>query len=193
MIAWFQDLRYALRQLRKSPGFTLAAVLTLAMAIGANAVVFSVLNGLILRPLNVPQAESLYGIERASDKDMDMTQSYPDYLDLRERNRSFEDLAAFSVPQVALDTGENPSLAWGMEASGNYFDALQIQPYIGRLFHASDEPARAQAELCSSPRKINHRIPSRRRTSYAQKTEFPGVRLVISASGRRSRRYSAGS
>jgi predicted permease len=139
MIAWFQDLRYALRQLRKSPGFTLAAVLTLAMAIGANAVVFSVLNGLILRPLNVPQAESLYGIERASDKDMDMTQSYPDYLDLRERNRSFEDLAAFSVPQVALDTGENPSLAWGMEASGNYFDALQIQPYIGRLFHASDE------------------------------------------------------
>jgi hypothetical protein len=139
MIAWFQDLRYALRQLRKSPGFTLAAVLTLAMAIGANAVVFSVLNGLILRPLNVPQAESLYGIERASDKDMDMTQSYPDYLDLRERNRSFEDLAAFSVPQVALDTGENPSLVWGMEASGNYFDALQIQPYIGRLFHASDE------------------------------------------------------
>jgi predicted permease len=139
MITWFQDLRYALRQLRKSPGFTLAAALTLAMAIGANAVVFSVLNGLILRPLNVPQAESLYGIERASDKDMDMTQSYPDYLDLRERNRSFEDLAAFSVPQVALDTGENPSPVWGMEASGNYFDALLIQPYLGRLFHASDE------------------------------------------------------
>src|ERR1700676_3186874 len=139
MTTWVQDLRYALRQLRKSPGFTLAAVLTLAMAIGANAVVFSVLNGLILRPLNVPQAESLYGIERASDKDTDMTQSYPDYLDLRDRNRSFEDLAAFTVPQVALDTGESPSLVWGMEASGNYFDALRIQPYLGRFFHASDE------------------------------------------------------
>src|ERR1700737_5623648 len=108
MISWFQDLRYAIRQLRKSPGFTIAAVLTLAMAIGANAVVFSVMNGLILRPLNVPQAQSLYGIERASDKDM--SQSYPDYLDLRERNRSFDDLSAYSVTQVALDTGENPSL-----------------------------------------------------------------------------------
>src|SRR6202049_2907856 len=139
MTSWFQDLCYAMRQLRKSPGFTLAAILTLAMAIGANAVVFSVMNGLILRPLNVPQAESLYGIERASDKDIDMTQSYPDYLDLRDRNRSFDDLAAFSVPQVALDTGESPSLVWGMEASGNYFDTLRIQPYLGRFFHASDE------------------------------------------------------
>src|SRR6202049_4543860 len=106
MTSWFQDLRYALRQLRKSPGFTLAAVLTLAMAIGANAVVFSVLNGLILRPLNVPQAQSLYGIERASDKDV--SQSYPDYLDLRDRNHSFDDLAASSITQVALDSGENP-------------------------------------------------------------------------------------
>ena len=68
MISWFQDLRYALRQLRKSPGFTITAVLTLAMAIGANAVVFSVMNGLILRPLNVPEAKSLYGIERAGDQ-----------------------------------------------------------------------------------------------------------------------------
>src|ERR1700676_2858965 len=106
MVAWFQDLRYALRQLRKSPGFTITAVLTLAMAIGANAVVFSVMNGLILRPLNVPQAQSLYGIERASDKDS--FQSYPNYLDLRDRNRSFDGLAAFDVAQPGLDTGGNP-------------------------------------------------------------------------------------
>jgi predicted permease len=137
MISWLQDLRYAIRQLRKSPGFAVAAVLTLAMAIGANAVVFGVMNGLILRPLNVPQAQSLFAIERASDKDM--AQSYPNYLDLRDRNRSFDDLAAFSITQVALDTGESPSLTWGVEASGNYFDALRIQPYLGRFFHASDE------------------------------------------------------
>ncbi|MBZ5658347.1 MAG: ABC transporter permease [Acidobacteriia bacterium] len=132
-----QDFRYSLRQLRKSPGFTVAAVLTLGMAIGANAVVFSVLNGLILRPLNVPQTESLYALERTSNKET--SHSYPDYLDLRERNRTFDDLAAYSIPQAALDTGAGPSPIWGVEASGNYFDALRIKPYLGRFFHASDE------------------------------------------------------
>src|SRR5437762_10303693 len=81
--------------------FTISAVLTLAMAIGANAVVFSVLNGLILRPLNVPQAESLYSLQRTSHKDYN--QSYPDYLDLSDRNDSFDELVAYSINQVALD------------------------------------------------------------------------------------------
>ncbi len=132
-----QDIRYSLRTLRKSPGFAVAAVLTLAMAIGANAVVFSVMNGLILRPLNVPQDQSLYSIQRSRDNATN--HSYPDYLDLRERNRSFDDLVAFSIPQVALNTGDNPVPTWGLEATGNYFDALGIHPYLGRFFHASDE------------------------------------------------------
>ncbi len=132
-----QDVRFALRVLRKSPGFTIAAVVTLALAIGANVVVFGVLNGVILRPLNVPQAQSLYGIERAKDKDA--SQSYPDYVDLRDRNRSFDGLAAYDVAQAGLDTGKNPSRAWIAAVSGNYFDALRIQPYLGRLIHASDE------------------------------------------------------
>jgi predicted permease len=137
MTTLLQDVRFALRQLRKSPGFSIAAVLTVAMAIAANSAVFSVMNGLILRPLDVPQAQSLYGIERTSDKDA--SQSYPNYLDQRDRNRTFDGLAAYSIAQVALDMGENPSLVWGVEASGNYFDVLRIQPYLGRLFHASDE------------------------------------------------------
>jgi predicted permease len=123
--------------LKKNPGFTAVAVLTLAVAIGANAVVFSVINGLILRPLNVPQAQSLYIIERASDKDS--SQSYPNYLDLRDRNRSFDGLAAYNISQAALETGKNPSRVWVFEVSGNYFDALGIQPYLGRVIHASDE------------------------------------------------------
>jgi predicted permease len=123
--------------LKKNPGFTAVAVLTLAVAIGANAVVFSVMNGLILRPLNVPQAQSLYIIARASDKDS--SQSYPNYLDLRDRNRSFDGLAAYNIDQAGLDTGKNPSRAWVFEVSGNYFDALGIQPYLGRVIHASDE------------------------------------------------------
>jgi predicted permease len=132
-----QDIRYSWRTIRRSPGFAVAAVLTLAMAIGANAVVFSVMNGLVLRPLNVPQAQNLYSIERASDGDTN--QSYPNYLDLRDRNHSFDDLAAYGIDQVGLDTGDSQSAVWGIEASGNYFDALRIQPYLGRLFHASDE------------------------------------------------------
>ncbi|MDX6458235.1 MAG: hypothetical protein QOE55_1932 [Acidobacteriaceae bacterium] len=137
MTTLLQNLRFTLRQLRKSRGFTITAVLTLAMAIGANALVFSVMNGLILRPLNVPQAESLYGVEGASDKDS--SQSYPDYLDLRDRNHSFDGLAAYAISEVALDAGEGPSRVWGMETSGNYFDALLIHPYLGRFFHDSDE------------------------------------------------------
>ncbi len=133
----WMDLRFAARMLRKSPGFTAVAVVTLAVAIGANAVVFGVLNAMILRPLNVPQAQSLWGIERGNDKAVN--QSYPDYLDLRERNRSFEDLAAYNVTSVGLDTGNNPSASWILEVTGNYFDALGVQPYLGRFFHGADE------------------------------------------------------
>jgi predicted permease len=132
-----QDIRLSIRALRKSPGFLAAAVLTLALAIGANAVVFSVLNAFILRPLNVPNSESLYGIWR--DADGTMYESYPDYVDMRDRNRSFEGLVAYTVSEAGLDTGENPSRIWLMESSGNYFDALGLQPYLGRVFHASDE------------------------------------------------------
>jgi predicted permease len=123
--------------LRKSPRFTVVAVGTLGLAIGANALVFGVLNALILRPLNMPRAQTLYTIERASDKMA--SESYPNYLDLRDRNRSFEGLAAYNIDAAGLDTGDKPSLAWLYEVSGNYFDVLGIQPYLGRVFHPSDE------------------------------------------------------
>ena len=132
-----QDLRYAVRVLRKSPGFTIAAVLTLALAIGANAIVFSVMNAFILRPLNVPQAQSLYALWRPDVSDAH--ESYPDYLDLRDRNRSFDGLIAWNMVEAGLDTGHDPSDVWVYETSGNYFDALRLQPYLGSFFHASDE------------------------------------------------------
>ncbi|HEX5234362.1 MAG TPA: ABC transporter permease [Silvibacterium sp.] len=137
-----QDIRLSLRRLRKSPGFTVIAVLTLALAIGANAVVFSVLNALILRPLNVPQAQSLYGVWHSRDANPangNMQESYPDYQDLRDRNHSFNGLAAYNISEIGLDTGNNPTRTWVEETTGNYFDALMLQPYLGRFFHASDE------------------------------------------------------
>ncbi len=131
------DTRFSLRVLRKSPGFAIVAVLTLALAIGANAVVFGLLDALVLRPLNVPHAENLYAIEPATNSLPN--QSYPDYLDLRDRNRSFDALTAWTFSQVGMDTGENPTSVWGYQATGNYFDVLGIQPYLGRFFHPSDE------------------------------------------------------
>jgi predicted permease len=131
-----QDVRFGLRVLAKSPGFTVVAVLTLALAIGANAVVFSMLNGLVLRPLDVPRARSLAMIGQANGAPM---QSYPDYLDLREQNRSFDDLVAYEITRAGLDTGGSAVPAWLYETSGNYFDALGIAPYLGRFFHLSDE------------------------------------------------------
>jgi predicted permease len=133
----WRDLQFAARMLKKNPGFTAVAVLTLAMAIGANAVVFSLLNALILHPLNLPEPQSLYGIERASDKSG--TLSYPDYLDLRDRNRSFDALAAFNVDEAALDTGKNTLRGWIYLVTGNYFGAMGIRPYIGRFIQPSDE------------------------------------------------------
>jgi predicted permease len=131
-----KDARFAARMLRKSPAFTAVAVVTLALTIGANIVVFGVLNGMILRPLNVPRADSFYGIERENGFGF---QPYPDYIDLRDRQTSFEDLAAYTIAYVAVDNGGGPSPAWGYAVTGNYFDALGIQPYLGRLVHASDE------------------------------------------------------
>jgi predicted permease len=132
----FSDLKIAVRQLRKSPGFTITAIVTLALGIGANAVVFSVLNALVLRPVNLPQAQNIYMVQRF----LWPSQSYLDYIDLRDRNQTFESLIATEIiGPVGVDTGENPSTAWPYMVSGNYFDALGIEPYLGRFIHASDE------------------------------------------------------
>src|ERR1700723_3295992 len=133
----WRDLRLGLRMVMKSPGFTAVAVLTLAMAIGANAVVFRLMNALILPPLPLPQAESFYAIQHGNEASS--YQSYPDSLDLRDRNKSFDGLAAYDAAQVGLDTGKNPSRVWIILASGNYFDVLRLQPFLGRFFHAADE------------------------------------------------------
>jgi predicted permease len=136
------DLKFAVRQLAKSPGFFFTALITLALGIGANAVVFSVLNALVLRPVNVPHAENLYTVQRFRFP----SQSYLDYIDLRDRNRTFSGLVACQITgPVGIDTGANPSTAWPYLVSGNYFDALEIQPYLGRFFHASDEKGKNSA------------------------------------------------
>ena len=136
------DIRVTLRQMRKAPGFAITAVLTLALGIGANAIVFSVLNAIVLHPLNVPQAQSLYAVQRVlPDRAPVPNQSWPDYIDLRDRNHTFTSMTAYFVQGTAgLDIGTgNPLAVWPYLVASNYFDALEVQPYLGRFFHASEQ------------------------------------------------------
>ena len=132
-----RDLRYALRQLRRSPGFALTAILTLALGIGANVVVFGVLNAIILRPLDLPHVDRLVQVEQQHPGYI--TQSYPDYVDFRARNTAFSDMAAYRINGTGMNAGGSPQQAWIYEVSGNYFDMLGVEPALGRLLHESDE------------------------------------------------------
>lgn len=132
-----QDVRYGLRMLRKSPGFTIAALATLTLAIGANAVVFSLLNALVLRPVDVPDGATLHQIEEATHHAP--AQSYADYVDLRDRNKTFDGLAAYEMDKGGLDTNGTPAATWFYDVSANYFDVLRVHPALGRFFHAQDE------------------------------------------------------
>ena len=137
MIGLIQDFRYGLRHLRRSPSFAMTALVTLALGIGANVVAFGVLNAVLLRPLDVPQPARLYNIEQKQDGDN--SQSYPDYVDLRSRNRTFSDMAVYRLEDAGLSTGNATYKTWYYKVSGNYFDLLGVNPLLGRLFHESDE------------------------------------------------------
>ena len=132
-----QDLRYGVRQLRRSPSFAVTAVVTLALGIGANVVAFGVLNAVLLRPLDVPQPAGLYNVEQKNEGDNN--QSYPDYVDFRSRNRTFSDMATYRLLDAGLSTGSATYKCWYYKVSGNYFDMLGANPLRGRFFHESDE------------------------------------------------------
>ncbi len=134
---FLRDLRYAARQLRRSPGFAMTAIITLAVGIGANVVVFGVLNALLLRPLPVTGADRLFEVVHRGQGDDN--QSYPDYVDYRSRNTAFADMATYRIANVGLSTGGSAKKCWLYEVSGSYFDMLGVQPQLGRTLHASDE------------------------------------------------------
>jgi hypothetical protein len=99
----FDDVRYALRQLRRSPGFAFTSVLTVTMAIAANVVVFGVLNALVLHPLPVAEADRVVQVQRARGTSM----SYLDYRDIRDRNRTFSNLAVYRLARIGFDISGN--------------------------------------------------------------------------------------
>ena len=132
-----RDVRYAFRQLWRSPGFAATAILTLALGIGANVVVFGVLNALLLKPIDVPGADRLFEIVHRDAADDN--QSYPDFVDFRARNSTFTDLAVYRFAMLGMSYGGSAQKLWAYETSSNYFDMLGVQPQVGRFFHMSDE------------------------------------------------------
>ncbi len=141
----FQDLRYGARMLVKSPGFTLVAALTLALGIGANTAIFSVIEAVLLRPLPYRNSERLCMLWKsvpARNIEWDWT-SYPTIRDWREQSKSFEDMAAILLPsgsEVILQSDTGPERIQGSKVSGNFFEMLGVRPLLGRTF--TDDEAR---------------------------------------------------
>ena len=139
-IAWLEDLtrdlRYCGRALRRSPGFALAAILSLALGIGANTTVFSIVKALLLGSLPIRDADRLVSFHRANGA---ARLSYPDFEDYRRQVGAFEDMAA-SYPAVSrsLSAGDNPERLWGQLVTTNYFSVVGVEPHLGRSFAAAD-------------------------------------------------------
>src|SRR5271165_5793581 len=135
-----QDLRFGLRMLRKSPGFTAVAVLTLALGIGANSAIFSVVDAILLRPLPYPQPEQLVRIWESSGK-YDSSRNVMNalnFMDWRDHSQSFESMAAISGLMTNLSSHGQPIAVQGMQVSPEFFSVLRIAPFLGRTFTSAD-------------------------------------------------------
>jgi putative ABC transport system permease protein len=141
----WQDVRYGVRMLARSPGFTAIAVVSLAIGIGANCAIFSFADALLLRPLPVARPNEVLTVgSRSSLEALDassLVASYRDYVDIRDRNRTFEGLGAFTfvTAGVATDAGATPKLTMGMLVSGNLLPLMRVEPAMGRLFQPDED------------------------------------------------------
>jgi putative ABC transport system permease protein len=138
------DVRFACRWLRRSPGFATLAIGSLAIGIGFNAALFTVVDALLFRPLPVERPEQLVDVyTTGSDGDAYATSSYPDYLDYRSRNDVFSDMLAFSPSLDAVKVGARSRLALGQVVSGTYFQLLGVRALVGRTLTPEDDRAGA--------------------------------------------------
>ena len=134
-----QDVRYGLRQLRRSPGFTAVAVLTLALGIGANTAIFSVVNAVLLRPLPFKDPSRLVRVEERHEGWPETEFTYATFLDLQDRARSLQDVAAYRDWNFNLVDGGEPEQVAGAMVSASFFPALGVSPWLGRVFTADED------------------------------------------------------
>lgn len=144
-----QDLRFALRQMRRSPGFALTAVLILALGIAANVIVFGVLDALVLRPVDVPDGERVMTLARTNQTYPVF--SYPEVRDVRDGNTVFSAVSGWSINSFGLEANGVTRPVWGWEVGGQYFEVLPVQPHLGRLLQRADDdhPGASQAVVLS--------------------------------------------
>ena len=152
-----QDFRYGARTLRKSPGFTAAALLTLALGIGANTAIFSVVYGILLRPLPYHDPARLVALHETTPKVGTVSVSYPDFLDWREQSRSFSELTAVGNVSFNLAGILQPESITGEAVSSNFLSMMGIRPALGRDFTAAeDKPGVVPVVLLSYPLWQSH-------------------------------------
>lgn len=133
------DLRYSARQIVKSPGFAVIAILTLALGIGANTTIFSVVNGVLLNPLPYPQADRLVVLFHHKPNFVNGSISYLNFLDWQRDNRSFEAMAAYRYGNAKLTGAGEPENLKGRMVSAGFFEILGVQPLLGRTFRAEED------------------------------------------------------
>ena len=138
----FKDIRYALRGLLKRRGFTAIALITLALGIGANTAIFSLVNTVLLRALPVPHPEQVVSVSLRAKGDTLNAFSYPNYIDFRDRNQVLTGLLAYRFVPMSLSRGGNNERIWNYEVSGNYFDVLGVQAVKGRTFLPEEDRTR---------------------------------------------------
>jgi predicted permease len=133
------DLRYGFRQVVKSPGFAIIAILTLALGIGANTTIFSVVNGVLLNPLPYPQANRLVVLFHHKPNFVNGSISYLNFLDWQRDNRSFEAMAAYRFGSAKLTGSGEPENLTGRMVSAGFFEILGVNPLLGRTFSAGED------------------------------------------------------
>ena len=135
-----QDLRFAVRTLAKTPGYTATVILTLAIGICANATVFTWIRSVLGNPLpGVPRAERLVTIETLTPSRETIDNSFPDYRDFRDQSKLLAGMFAFKERPLSLGLGRDSTIVWSMMVTGNYFEALGLQPATGRFFSAEEQ------------------------------------------------------
>ncbi len=159
------DIKFAFRQLVKNPGFTGVAVLTLALGIGANTAIFSVVNGVLLRPLPYPEPERLFMIFESNPKEgwPKFSVAPPNFVDWRAQNQVFENFAAVNGANYSLTGQDKPERILGARVSASLFKVLGVLPALGREFtFEEDQHGRHLVAILASSVK---RLPSTRKAT----------------------------